>query len=337
MLQVTAILLSGGDVVLLGEAYAFGVVWSLVFKAASMLVLRFTLSDRHREYRVPLNVRIGRLELPVGLGLVFLILLAAALADLMTKTVATISGVAFTATFLIVFATTEHYRKKQVGETAEGGFHGHEKLDQFDVVLAERLTAQALDLHHADCKVVSLAISDDLKALETCLIETDPATTDIVVIASHTPAEAGPYGDPEHAVAIVAAPRMTDPPDPPLGHHDSKLMTAVVNRAEVAGKPVKPVVILSGEPQLAVLQAVRSVGAKELLLGPSGPEPSDVQLDRLVAIWTKLGDGQPARLTIRLFAEAREERRDISGGTRILPAADDDGETFRTQAESGTH
>ena len=120
-LQVAAILLSGGDVILLGEAYAFGVVWSLVFKALSMLVLRFTEPDRHREYRVPLNVRIGRLELPVGLGLVFLILLAAALADLMTKTVATISGVAFAAAFLIAFATTEHYRKKQVGETAEGG------------------------------------------------------------------------------------------------------------------------------------------------------------------------------------------------------------------------
>jgi amino acid transporter len=335
-LQLAAILFSGGDVILLGEAYAFGVVWSLVFKALSMLVLRFTEWQRHREYRVPFNVRIGRLELPVGLGLVFLILLAAATADLMTKTVATISGVAFTATFLIAFATTDHFRKKQVGETAEGGLRGHEKLDQFDVILAERLTAQTLDLHHADCKVVSLGISDGLKALETCLIETDPATTDLLVIASHTTAEAGPYGDPEQAVAIFAAPRTTDSPDPPLGHHDSKLMTAVVNRAEVAGKPVQPVVILADDPQSALFLAVRAVGAKELLQGPSGPEPPDVQVDRLVAIWTKLADDRPPCLTIRLIAEGREERRDISGGTRILPAADDDGEKARTLAGSGT-
>ena len=121
-LQIAAILLSGGNVIVLGEAYAFGVVWSLVFKALSMLVLRFTEPDRHREYRVPLDVRIGRVELPVGLGLVFLILLAAALADLMTKTVATISGTAFATAFLIAFATTEHYRKKQAGQKAEGGW-----------------------------------------------------------------------------------------------------------------------------------------------------------------------------------------------------------------------
>jgi hypothetical protein len=335
-LQVAAIVSSGGDVILLGEAYAFGVVWSLVFKALSMLVLRFTEPERHREYRVPLNVRIGRLELPVGLGLVFLILLAAAMADLMTKTVATISGVAFTATILIAFATTEHYREKQVGETVEGGLHGHEKLDQFDIILAERLTAQALDLHHADCKVVSLGISDDLNALEACLIEIDPSTTDVVVVAFHIGAEAGPYGDPEQAVVILAAPRMTDPPDPPLGHHDSKLMTAVVNRAEVAGKPVKPVVILTDDPQSALLLAVRAVGGKELLIGFSGTEPPDAQLDRLVAIWTKLADGQPPCLTIRLIAEGREERRDISGGTRILHAADDDGEIARTLAGSGS-
>ena len=113
-------------------------------------------------------------------------------------------------------------------------------------------------------------------------------------------------------------------------------MTAVVNRAEVAGKPVKPVVILTEDPQSALLQAVRAVGAKELLVGPSGPEPPDAQLDRLVASWTEHADGQPPRLTIRLIAEGRDERRDIGGGSRIPRAADDDGETARMLAGSGT-
>src|SRR5436305_10872399 len=39
-LQLVTIVYSQGDVILLGEAYAFGVVWSFVFKTASMLVLR---------------------------------------------------------------------------------------------------------------------------------------------------------------------------------------------------------------------------------------------------------------------------------------------------------
>ena len=41
VLQVITILASRGDVIVLGEAYAFGVVWSFVFMTASMLVLRF--------------------------------------------------------------------------------------------------------------------------------------------------------------------------------------------------------------------------------------------------------------------------------------------------------
>ena len=40
-LQLFTIVVSRGDVLLLGEAYAFGVVWSFVFQALSMVVLRF--------------------------------------------------------------------------------------------------------------------------------------------------------------------------------------------------------------------------------------------------------------------------------------------------------
>ena len=66
-LQIFTIVASRGDVYALGEAYAFGVVWSFVFKALSMVVLRFK-DRRPREYKVPLNVRIGKVELPVGPG-----------------------------------------------------------------------------------------------------------------------------------------------------------------------------------------------------------------------------------------------------------------------------
>ena len=45
--------------IVLGEAYAFGVVWSFVFKALAMVVLRFK-DPRPREYQVPFNIKIGR-------------------------------------------------------------------------------------------------------------------------------------------------------------------------------------------------------------------------------------------------------------------------------------
>ena len=73
-LQLLTILISRGNMYVLGEAYAFGVVWSFVFKALAMVVLRF--KDRSpREFKVPLNIHIGNVEVPIGLTAIFLILL----------------------------------------------------------------------------------------------------------------------------------------------------------------------------------------------------------------------------------------------------------------------
>lgn len=71
-MQRFTIIASRGNVILLGEAYAFGVVWSFVFKTLSMVILRF--KDRTpREFKVPLIVRVGDVDVPIGLGLIFLV------------------------------------------------------------------------------------------------------------------------------------------------------------------------------------------------------------------------------------------------------------------------
>src|SRR5437763_2221534 len=57
ILQLLTIVASMGDVYTLGEAYAFGVIWSFVFKTLAMVVLRFK-DKSPREYEVPLNIRI---------------------------------------------------------------------------------------------------------------------------------------------------------------------------------------------------------------------------------------------------------------------------------------
>ncbi len=74
--QLVVIFASLGDVNTLGEAYAFGVVWSFVFMSLAMTVLRFR--DRQpRSYNVPFNInkhtRHGRITLPIGIFAVFLV------------------------------------------------------------------------------------------------------------------------------------------------------------------------------------------------------------------------------------------------------------------------
>src|ERR1700730_2378565 len=65
-LQLLTILLSRGNIFVLGEAYAFGVMWSFATKGLAVLVLRYK-QPGDREFRVPLNFTLGRVEIPVGL------------------------------------------------------------------------------------------------------------------------------------------------------------------------------------------------------------------------------------------------------------------------------
>jgi len=92
ILQIATILLSRGNVEMLGEAYAFGVVWSFAMKGLAVLVLRYKQPEA-REWKVPLNFYWGKTELPVGLALITLVLFAIAFTNLLTKQVATISGI----------------------------------------------------------------------------------------------------------------------------------------------------------------------------------------------------------------------------------------------------
>ncbi len=53
LLQLITVVASRGQTYLLGEAYAFGIVWSFFLKALSVLVLRFQRHDQ--EYKMPLK------------------------------------------------------------------------------------------------------------------------------------------------------------------------------------------------------------------------------------------------------------------------------------------
>ena len=128
-LQLLTIILSRGDIFVLGEAYAFGVMWSFSMKGLAVLVLRYKQPGK-RDFRVPLNLTVGGVEIPVGLGLITLVLFALSFMNLFTKQVATISGVAFTLIFFTVFEISEKITLK----------HGakHQELDQFNLESGRR-------------------------------------------------------------------------------------------------------------------------------------------------------------------------------------------------------
>jgi amino acid transporter/nucleotide-binding universal stress UspA family protein len=295
LMQLTTIIVSRGDVILLGEAYAFGVVWSFVFKALSMVVLRFT-HPGHREYKVPLNIPLsGGREIPVGLILIFLTLFVAAILNLLTKETATTWGLGFTAAFLTVFVVSE-----QVNLRKHPGAHGHhEHLEQFNVKATEEATATDLGLSKPYTKLVAIRSPHNLFMLEKALAETDPDTTSVVVMTAK----------------VVPDESIVSHSD--LDRYDQQLMTAVVERAEKAGKKVKPLIVPTNNPLHAVLKLAQELNAQEIVMGASNKYAADVQLDQVALYWMNLQQGEQRPITVRLLSRDRDVYLDLAGGNRI--------------------
>src|SRR5262245_1053861 len=298
-MQLFTILVSRGDVIMLGEAYAFGVVWSFVFKTLSMVVLRFK-DHTPREFLVPLNIRWGQVHLPIGLSVVFLIVFLSAIANFVTKPVATVSGMIFTAAFLVVFVATEryHHRKRR------GEHHEHE--EQFNRGAVDQATGESLGLKKPYRKLVAIRSPHNLFMLEKALADTDPHTTEVVVMT----AKLEPPGGAARAEEID------------LDTYDRQLMTAVVNRAEKLGKRVMPLIVPTNNPLNAVLTTAKDTGAQEVMLGASNKFTAEEQLDQIALYGINLNEGQSRGLTVHIVSANRDVSFDLDGGNRIPRAAE---------------
>src|SRR6266849_6766524 len=137
LLQLLTIIGSRGNTYTLGEAYAFGVIWSFAFKALAVLVLRF--KDRSpREWKVPFNASLGATELPLGLGVIAFVLFLLASVYLITKQVATISGLGFTLVFFGLFLASEKINVRRRGPAA------HVETDEFRLQTEEAISPETV-------------------------------------------------------------------------------------------------------------------------------------------------------------------------------------------------
>ncbi len=292
-LQLFTIIASQGNMYILGEAYAFGVVWSFVFKAAAMVVLRF--KDRSpREFKVPFNIRIGNVEVPIGLSVVFVILLATAVLNFLTKEVATVGGICFTTVFLVTFIVSEHYHERKRGAAA------HHHLEQFNERSVGDINPKDFGLDKTYRKLVAIRSPNNLFMLEKSLHETDAETTDVIVMT----AKVTPRGD-------IATQQ------PGLDTYDQELMTSVVTRAEKAGKRVVPLIVPTNNPFYAIIQTAKQVRAQELIIGASNKFTADEQLEQVTFYWMNLCAGSPQPLTVRILSQDRDVYLDLEGGNRI--------------------
>src|SRR5207245_3140951 len=110
---------------------------SFAFKGLAMVVLRFK-DKSPREWKVPFNISLGGNEIPIGLGVIAMLLFSVAGINLITKEVATISGVAFTLVFFLIFVISERINKRKEGAAA------HIEMDQFQTHPKETVSNEGL-------------------------------------------------------------------------------------------------------------------------------------------------------------------------------------------------
>jgi amino acid transporter len=270
ILQILTIAFSGGDVYKLGEAYAFGVVWSFFFKSLGVLVLRFHRHDQ--EYKHPINLHIGGKEIPVGLICTTTVLGLVAIANLFSKQIATIYGVGFTVALFIVFTISERINARKVAHAKHG-------LEEFNLDMRPDIAADAV---HARPGCVLVAVRDyhQMAHLQTVLQKTNLRRHDIVVMTVRPVSTgAGEYELSEKQL---------------FSDYEKELLTSVVTMAEKEGKTVDLLVVPGIDPFDACVQTAQKLKASRLVTGVSPRMDSEELARRIGLAWERLPEPRHA-------------------------------------------
>ena len=275
-LQLFTIVLSRGDIFVLGEAYAFGVMWSFAMKGLAVLVLRYR-QPGERGFRVPFNLKFGRVEIPVGLALITLTLVGLCVINLLTKQVATIAGVSFTIVFFAVFTASERMTRKSATD--------HSDLDQFNLEAREDLAPETLGVRPGNI-LVMVRNYNTLYSLGAVLDRVDAHKQDVVVLHLRFLARAG-SGEYELA------------PEQLFSLEEQELFTRALALAEKKGKTIHLSVAAATEKWDAILRAAQSLQSSTVVLGASPTKPVTEEARLAGLAWERLAKPKP-HLTLEI-------------------------------------
>lgn len=294
-LQILTIILCRGNIYILGEAYAFGVIWSFLFKSLAVLVLRFK-DKTPREFKTPLNLKIGKIELPIGLTLIFLVLLSVAIMNLLTKRVATIAGSIFALAFFIVFVVSEQINhRKRKGKTLDDMNQiGH--VDRVNLDQVGLLTSEACRLTKSKRIVVAARDPNNLIHLQTVLSEIDPDEIDVIVLTSRLTKSYGLEGEMVHPVS-----------------EEEELFTHVIAVAEKVGRTVTLLSVPTNDPYYAMARVAYDLNAQVLVMGKSEKFAPEVQMEEIAVAWGAVtpSDEEERHVRIRIIWDGKELKEDL--------------------------
>src|SRR6202049_1286835 len=269
-LQIATIILSRGKLLVLGEAHAFGVMWSFAMNSAAVLALRYK-QPGFREFRVPLNLQIGGVEIPVGLVLITITLLGLCTINLFTKQIATISGIIFTAAFFATFTIAEGITKRR--DTTGAG------LDQFNVTSRTELSTATLGVRPSNV-LVPISTYHALYQLGAVLDRVKTERRDIVVLHVQVLQRSG-------------SSEVEFETDQLFGSIEQYLFTKALSMAEQRGKPVRLAVVAANDLWDGILRAAVNLQSSTIVLGRSTKMSLAEQARQFGLAWEALPDPRP--------------------------------------------
>jgi hypothetical protein len=260
------IVASRGDVIMLGEAYAFGVIWSFTFNSLAMLVLRWKYHGE-RGWKVPPNIRIGSTEVPIGLLSVFLVLLSIAVVNLFTKSIATVSGILFAAAFFIIFSISERQNLRKHAITAR------QMKDHFQLEHQDTISRESAAIRPGGIMVTMRDPSNPL-ALKWILSRTSTEERDVVVISVR--------------MMGVGGPEYLSAEDQSFSDHEQMIFTKAVSVAESFGKKVSLLVVPAGDVFAALVQGANALEVESVVSSVSSKMTAEDQAFHMGQAWEAL-------------------------------------------------
>jgi amino acid transporter len=282
ILQLVAIIGSRGNTYTLGEAYAFGVIWSFAFKGLAVLVLRFRDKSK-REWKVPFNLRLDGNELPIGLGVITMLLFAVAGVNLITKEVATVSGIAFTIVFFTIFLVSERINERQRAEE----IHTTSAMDQFRLDASEEISGETADVRPGNT-ICLVRDYNTLAHLKKALEITHTGKTDLVVMTVQL------MRGPDTGYQQISESRL-------FSRYEQYLFSKVVALAEKAGKTVHLLVVPSSDIFQAIALTAAQLSSRDIIAGRSSVMTPERQAKLLGEAWERLPNKPHQRVRFRII------------------------------------
>ena len=228
------------------------------------------------------RIFIGGKEIPLGVGLIGLLLFSTAIVNLFTKELATIYGIIFSIVLYGIFSVTEHMNLKTVAT-------GKHELEQDRINAQEDVSQEGMEVRPGN---ILVAVRDprNLLYLQKILEQTDTTKRDVVVMTARVYHRQHSFSGSESVDASEV-----------FEQYEQELFTAVVSLAEKQGKHVSLLVAPTNNVFDSILSTAQRLRSSRIVCGLSNKLSADEQAKLSGDAWERLPEPRP-RMVLEIVA-----------------------------------